>query len=82
MNISQIGYDIEHEMLVLKGAHLECGDTLEVLIPSPISGNLIWVQSRLVWENQPAQRWRLQSDDPAIDEVLITCDPVGLFARR
>ena len=82
MNISQLGYDLENETIVFCGVQIQCGDEMEVMIPSPVDGQWGWVPVRLVWENQPAQRWRLLSEDPVMDAVLCTCDPVGMFARK
>ena len=80
--ICQLGYDIENETVIFKNSQLQSGDLLEVLIPNPENGELIWTSAQIVWETRPGQRWRLVSGDLKIDSVLETCNPVGLFARK
>ncbi len=80
--ICQLKYDIEHEAVVFRGMQMKDGDKMEVLIPDPGSGELVWTPVQIIWETKLGQQWRLTSDNAEIDAILETCDPAGLFAKR
>ena len=82
MNISQLGYDFEKEVITFNGTELKQGDPLEIYIPSPVSGEMEWVSVRLEWTRTPRERWYFACERTEFNALVATCNPVGLFARK
>lgn len=82
MNISQLGYDLEKDVITFKGSELKQGECLEIYIPSPASGEMEWVPVQLQWAREPREGWYFVAANPEINDFVATCNPVGLFGRK
>lgn len=82
MNISQLGYNLEKDVITFKGMELKQGDSLEIYIPSPVSGEMEWFPVKIAWAKTPREGWYFTCENPEINSLVSTCSPVGLFARK
>ena len=82
MNLSQLGYDLEKDVITFKDSVLKQGDRLEIFIPSPTTGQMEWVPVELEWTRTPREGWYFVCADPEKSELVATCNPVGIFARK